>query len=169
MDLLWSLLPAVILVLVIFRHFRRKNCQYKSFFSLPGPKSLPLIGERQNLIFVSKKKLFRREGSGWIGQIKHTVKVVRSTPERERGQRNDLKVWYLVHWSTQQLEESHPLLPNTLTLGKGNEEWNSSTVTRSGRHRPNTRRRNRDSSHPRHGYSRHRRSRVAENGVTLRE
>ena len=119
-----------------------------------------------SVVLVSKKKLFRREGSGWIGQIKHTVKVVRSTPERERGQRNDLKVWYLVHWSTQQLEESHPLLPNTLTLGKGNEEWNSSTVTRSGRHRPNTRRRNRDSSHPRHGYSRHRRSRVAENGVT---
>ena len=45
MDLLWSLLPAVILALVIFRHFRRKNGPYKSFFSLPGPKSLPLIGE----------------------------------------------------------------------------------------------------------------------------
>ena len=58
MDLLWSLLPAVILALVIFRNFRRKNGQYKSFFSLPGPKSLPLIGERQHLIFVSQKETF---------------------------------------------------------------------------------------------------------------
>lgn len=120
-----------------------------------------------SVVLVSKKKLFRREGSGWIGQIKHTVKVVRSTPERERGQRNDLKVGYLVHWSTQQLEESHPLLPNMLTLGMGNEEWNSSAVTRSGRLRPNTRRHSRDNSHPRHGYSRHRRSTVAESGVTV--
>ena len=45
MEMLWSLLPAVILAVVIFRYFSRKNGPYKSFYSLPGPRSLPLIGE----------------------------------------------------------------------------------------------------------------------------
>ena len=49
--MLWFLLPFVILVVVIFRHFKRRNGPYKSFYSLPGPSAWPLIGKAKTNIY----------------------------------------------------------------------------------------------------------------------